>query len=117
MHNTVFGNTQTQQPSTGLFGNPGGSGLFGNTQQQGTQQQAGQPSAFGLFGNKSTAPTIGGGIFGNNSTGQAGTTPAPTQNSLFGNAFGQSAPQPGNNTFGGGISLFGRPSAPAVGAA
>jgi nuclear pore complex protein Nup98-Nup96 len=112
--NVVFGNTQTQQPTTGLFGGSGGGGLFGNT-QQGSQQPTGQPS-FGLFGNKTTAPTAGGGIFGNSATGQTNAAPAPQQASLFGNAFGQSASQPANNAFGGGSNLFGRPSAPTTGA-
>ncbi|KAH8999152.1 nucleoporin autopeptidase-domain-containing protein [Lactarius akahatsu] len=108
----LFGSTQTQQPATGLFGNSGG--LFGNTQQQGAQQQGGQPPTFGLF-NKTTTPTSGGGgLFGNNAAGQ---TTTPQQTGLFGNTFGQSTSQPANNTFGGGTGLFGgRPSAPAVGA-
>jgi nuclear pore complex protein Nup98-Nup96 len=115
--NAVFSNTQNQQPATGLFGNSGGGGLFGNTQQQGAQQQAGQPSTFGLFGNKAAAPTTGGGIFGNNTAGQTNTTPAPQQTSLFGNSFSQPASQPTSNAFGGGNGMFGRASAPGVGAA
>src|SRR6266403_922938 len=116
-HRTVFGHSQTQQPNTGLFGSSGGGGLFGNTQQQGTQQQAGQPSPFGgLFGNKTTTPTTGSGIFGSNTTGQTNTTPAPQQTSLFGNTFGQSASQPTNNAFGGGTGIFGRASVPTGGA-
>lgn len=91
--------------------------MFGNTPQQGAQQQSGQPSAFGLFGNKTTTQGTGGGIFGNNTTGQTNTTPAPQQTGLFGNAFGQSASQPTNNAFGGGTGIFGRSSAPAVGVA
>ena len=113
---TVFGNTQAQQPASGLFGNTGGGGLFGNTQSQGAQQQAGQPPAFNPFGNKTTTPTTGGGIFGGNATNQTSTATAPQQTSLFGSTFGQSAPQPANTAFGGGTNIFGRPSAPAVGA-
>ncbi|KAI0307200.1 nucleoporin autopeptidase-domain-containing protein [Multifurca ochricompacta] len=111
----LFNNTQTQQPATGLFGNTGGSSLFGNTPQQAIQQQAGQPSTFNLFGNKTTTPTTGGGIFGNNATSQTNTTSAPQQTSLFGNAFGQSNSQPTSNAFGSGTNIFGRPSVPAVG--
>ena len=91
--------------------------MFGNAQQQGAQQQAGQPSTFALFGNKTTAPTTGGGIFGNTPAGQTNTTPAPQQTGLFGGSFGQSASQPTNNPFGGGTGMFGRASAPGVGAA
>ncbi|KAI9508906.1 nucleoporin autopeptidase-domain-containing protein [Russula earlei] len=111
----LFGGAQTQQPTTGLFGNSGGSGLFGNTPQQGGQQQVGPSSTFGLFGNKTATPTTGGGLFGNNAAGQTNTSSIPQQTSLFGNAFGQSASQPAINSFGGGTNLFGRPSAPAVG--
>ncbi|KAI0268301.1 nucleoporin autopeptidase-domain-containing protein [Gloeopeniophorella convolvens] len=115
----VFGNT-TQQPSGGLFGNTGGGGgLFNNTQQQpANQQQPGQPSAFGLFANKTATPTTGGGIFGNNALGQTNTTTAPQQSTgLFG-SFGQSTTQPANNAFGSSTNLFGgRPSAPVANAA
>jgi hypothetical protein len=57
--------------STACYGTGMGGGLFRNVQQQGSQ-----PSTFGLFGNKTTTPTSGGGrLFGNNTTSQTSSVP------------------------------------------
>lgn len=117
----VFGNTQPAQPQAGggLFGT---TNLFGNTTgQQQTQQPAQQnPFAGSIFGQKpatTTAPAMGGGLFGN--LGQTNTTNTqPAGGGLFGSTLGQStAQQPGATGGAFGASLFGKPAAPAFGAA
>jgi nuclear pore complex protein Nup93 len=111
-----------------MFGNTGGSSLFGNTTNANTNNNQTQNTGGGLFGTKPAAtPALGGSLFG----GAAATPPASsagqTGGSLFGNPLGgTSQPAAGGSLFGGGSaaaakpatsSLFGAPAAtsqPAV---
>lgn len=72
-----FGNQSNT--TTGLFGKPAGTGLFGQQQQQQQQQPQSQPSG-GLFGSNQGVSSTGGGLFGNNNQNQT------TGGGLFGNA-------------------------------
>jgi nuclear pore complex protein Nup98-Nup96 len=113
-----FGATSTQGQSTSLFGtsnnNPGGGGLFGQT------NNTNQPSG-GLFGN---AGTTGGGLFGQNNTNNDVSKPAG--GGLFGSSFGNTNTNSGGGLFGnnnnqqqqqtqGGGGLFGSNNATAGG--
>lgn len=122
----MFGNTQQNQPSGGLFGGTTG-GLFGNNQnQQPNQQQPGTTNAFGapggLFGPKPaiTNPAAGTNLFGGfsatNNNSAAGTASQPT-GGLFGNLGTSTNNQTTTNAFGAGGGLFGgKPAGTTFGA-
>ncbi|KAJ9092013.1 hypothetical protein QFC21_006993 [Naganishia friedmannii] len=109
-------NTQQQQPTTSLFGNPNtantntGGGLFGSTQnnQTNTAGQAGASNTGGLFGgggfgmqNKPAGTNTGTGLFGSTNT-----TAQQPGTSLFGNT-GAAGGFGATGATGGGTSLFG----------
>ncbi|TFK52881.1 hypothetical protein OE88DRAFT_1312588 [Heliocybe sulcata] len=118
---SLFGNTNTSQPSTAgtgssLFGNTNASGttgggglfsggssttqplaggsLFGNTGTSTNPQQQ-QPASGGLFGSTTSTQPASGGLFGNT------TTQSQPTSSLFGNTnASQQQQQPGGGLFG-----------------
>ncbi|KIJ33513.1 hypothetical protein M422DRAFT_35429 [Sphaerobolus stellatus SS14] len=116
--NGLFGNstaqpaqpTQNPNPSNPLFG--GGSGLFGNNNQNAQQPVTTNPlfananTGSSIFGNKTAAPStgfgLGGGIFGGNAnTAQQQQAPAAGGGGLFSNSTAAPSQPQGGSPFGG----------------